>query len=378
MLSLTNDQQMILDSVEQLANEEFRDKAYTWGSEIPWENIELLADHGYMGINFEEKWGGGGMSEFEVMLIVEILGKICPDTANFYHANHLIGPRAIEMFGSEAAKKKYIPPIVEGNDSIAVAISEPEAGSDVQSMNTTVREENGELILNGEKTWVSAVDYSSAAVVWVKFPEGLGSIVVDLDEPNLKISGNYTNMAGHKQAQFVMEDIVVPEENVLTRDRNAFKQQLKSLNWERLGAAMKSNAWAMSAFNMALDYAQNRQQFDQAIGDFQGNEWKIADMAKRIEASRMLTYSAAQTALDQGRVPDRLETAIAKLHSTETVLHVVDESLQLHGANGYMKEHPLEYLYRLARGRRFGAGTDEIIRNNIASVVKENGLPSHW
>jgi alkylation response protein AidB-like acyl-CoA dehydrogenase len=126
----------------------------------------------------------------------------------------------------------------------------------------------------------------------------------------------------------------------------------------------------------ALDYAGDREQFGQPIGDFQGIEWKLADMATELEASRALTYRAAYNAVEQGRVPDRLETSIAKLFSAEMVEDVVSESLQTFGAAGYQKEHPLEYLYRLQRSRRIAAGTDEIMKNNIADELYEGGLPS--
>ncbi|UHQ96291.1 acyl-CoA dehydrogenase family protein [Natrinema halophilum] len=378
MLDLSDEQQMLLTSVEQLAEDKFEKDAFNWEGETPWKNVKLLADRGYFGINYDEELGGGGLTEFEAILVVEAIGRVCPDTANFFHSQHLVGPRGIEMFGTQEAKEKYLPPVINGEDSIAVAISEPEAGSDVKSMKTTVEEKDGELILNGEKTWVSNVYNSSAAVVWVKFPEGLGSVVIELDQPGVEIGEHFTNMAGATQTQFFMNDVVVPEENVLTRERDAFKRQLQALNWERLGATAKANAWAVNAFEKALEYSKNREQFDKPIADFQGNEWKLADMAKNIEASRMLTYSAAQNAVEEGRIPDRLETSIAKLFSTEMIMHVTDEALQLHGANGYMQDHPLEYLYRLARGRRLGAGSDEIQRNTIASVIKSNGLPSHW
>jgi alkylation response protein AidB-like acyl-CoA dehydrogenase len=125
----------------------------------------------------------------------------------------------------------------------------------------------------------------------------------------------------------------------------------------------------------ALEYAQQREQFGQPIGDFQGIEWKLADMITELEAGRMLTYRAAVNAHEQGRIPDRLDTSIAKLYSTERAEHIVSEALQIHGANGYQQGHPLEYLYRMARGRRLAAGSDEIQKNQIAAALKKYGMP---
>lgn len=172
-----------------------------------------------------------------------------------------------------------------------------------------------------------------------------------------------------------MEDVHIPKENVLTRGPEGFKEQLKSLNWERLGNAALCNGTAACAFDKALEYAQDREQFDQPIGDFQGIEWKLADMAKQLQASRALMYQAADTARREDRSPGRLETSIVKLFSAEILEDVVSEALQIHGANGYQQGHPLEYLYRFARSRRIAAGTDEIQKNTIAGGLKENGLP---
>jgi alkylation response protein AidB-like acyl-CoA dehydrogenase len=132
---------------------------------------------------------------------------------------------------------------------------------------------------------------------------------------------------------------------------------------------------ARCAYDKALEYAKEREQFGQSIGEFQGMRWKLADMAKELEASRTLTYRAALNAEQRGRVPDRLEASLAKLYSGETVEYVTSEALQTLGATGYQKGHALEYLYRLQRGRRIAAGTDEVMKNNIADVVFESGLP---
>lgn len=375
MLSLSDEQEMLVSTLEDLAEREFRDKAFEWNGEPPWENVKLLAEQGFLGINFGEEYGGSGMTEFEAILTIETIGRICPDTAEFLYNQQMVAPRAIEMFGSEAAKEKYIPPITNGEDSIVIAISEPEAGSDVGSMRTTVEEEDGELVLNGEKIWVSNVEHSSAAVVWTKFDEGLGSVVIEFDWPGVEVDQHYQNMADHAQTQFRMEDVVIPKENVLTRGSEGFKNQLQALNWERLGSATFANALARNALDKALEYSQSREQFNQSIGDFQGIEWKLADMAKELEGSRAITHRAATRAHEKGRIPDRLDASLAKLYASEMVEQVVSESLQIHGANGYQQDHPLEYLYRLARGRRLAAGTDEIQKNQIARALKENGLP---
>lgn len=368
---------MLVDEVERLAEREFAEKAFEWeGEEYPEENIEILADHGFLGINLPMEYGGGGMSEFDVALQVETIGQICPDTAAAVYGMSMVAPRAIEMFGSESAKEYYLPEVTSGNMQIAIAISEPEAGSDSQNMVTTVEGgDDGELYLTGEKIWVSNVPHSEAAVVWAKFPEGLGTVIMEFDQPGVEIQQHFTNMHGGTQTQFYMEDVHIPKDRVLVRGPEALKEQLKALNWERCGSSMLANSIALNAFDKAVEYAQDREQFGQSIGEFQGIRWKVADMAKDLESSRALTYRAALSAKSNGGTPDRLKTSLAKLASSETVEEVTSEALQIHGANGYQQGHPLEYLYRLARGRRIAAGTDEIMKNNISDVVFDDGLP---
>jgi alkylation response protein AidB-like acyl-CoA dehydrogenase len=375
MIPLTEEQRMLVKSVEEIADREFAGDAFTWEGEKPWENARLLAEEGYLGIGMPEKYGGGGMSEVEVLLVTETVGRICPDTARFISGANLVAPRAVEMFGTEAAKEKYLPPVIQGRDRIAIAISEPKAGSDVKNMNTHVREEGGNLYLTGEKLWPSEVPSSSSAVVWCKFPEGMGAVVMDFDWSGVEIGNHFTNMAGYTQSQFFMEDVHIPKENVLVRGPEVFKEQLNALNWERIDNAVSANTWALSAFDKALEYAQDREQFGQKIGNFQGIEWKLADMAKQIQVSRAFTYNAVQRARRSGNPPGRLETSIAKLYAAEMAEHVTSEAVQIHGANGYQRGHPVEYLYRLARGRRIAGGTDEIQKNTIAEALTDQGLP---
>jgi alkylation response protein AidB-like acyl-CoA dehydrogenase len=374
MISLTPEQKMLVSSVEDIASREFAGRAFDWNGEPPWENVRLLADRGFLGVNFDETYGGGGMTELDAILTIEAVGRVCPDTAEFLYNQTLVAPRAIELFGTDDAKERYLPPVLAGEDSIAIGISEPEAGSDVGSMRTRIDEMDSNLVLSGEKTWVSNVAHSSAVLVWTQFPEGLGSVIVEFDWDGVEILQQYENMAGHHQTHFVMEDVTVPEENVVTRGPDGFKNQLRALNWERLGSATLANSYARCALGKAIDYAEQREQFDQPIGEFQGIEWKLADAVTALEASRALTHQAATRAHEHGRIPDRRDASMAKLQASEMVERVVSEALQIHGANGYQRGHPLEYLYRLARGRRLAAGTDEIQKNQIAASLKQEGL----
>lgn len=164
------------------------------------------------------------MSEFDVALQIETIGRVCPDTTAALYGMSMVGPRTIKMFGSESAKKHYLPKVTSGETSLAIAISEPEAGSDSQNMETTVEETNdGDLYLNGEKIWVSNVLESEAAVVWVRFPEGLGTVIMEFDQPGVQIQQHFTNMHGGSQTHFYMEDVRTPEDRILVRGPEALK-----------------------------------------------------------------------------------------------------------------------------------------------------------
>lgn len=366
---LSDEQRMLVSSLEDLARDEFTEKAFTWQGDHPWENIEALADHGFMGINFEERYGGGGMTEYEAILMVDTISRYCPDTADVVYSLHLVGPLAVHEFGSEAVKETYLPRVAAGETRVGIAISEPGAGSDVMSMATTAEPRGDGYVLEGEKTWLSAIPESSAVVLWAKFPEGLGSVVLDLDADGVERGQVFTNMAGHTQTQLFLNDAFVPADHVLVPP-SEFKEQLRALNWERVGSSMLATGIATCAFAEAYEYSRDREQFGQPIGDFQGIGWKLADMLKEIEVSRALVHDAAIDAVDAGRPPTRLAASVAKLYSSEMAERVVSEALQIHGANGYMQGHPLEYLYRLVRGRRFAAGTDETQKEGIVSELE--------
>jgi len=373
MFEATSEQRMIIESATEIAEQKFVDDTFALETDIPWENIRALADDGFVGVNFDTAYGGGGLSETEAILLIEAIGRRCPDTGAFLGEQSMVAPRAIDMFGTDTLKERYLSRVTSGETGIAIAISEPEAGSDVTNMTTTVKGEEGDLRLNGEKIWVSRVPEYDAAVVWVKFPdEGMGSVVVDFDTDGVEIGQHFTNMAGHTQTQLYFSDVHIPAENVLTHGGEAFQQQLQALNWERLAVAATLNAAMLAAADRALDYAEQRVQFDEAIVDFQGMEWKFADMVTNMQASRALTYAAIP---DGAESPDSLAANSAKLFAGQIAEEVVSEALQVHGANGYQQGHLLEYLYRLVRGYRIAGGTDEIHKNTIAKLLKRQGIP---
>ena len=374
MTTLTPEQQAFAEHAEAVADE-FADDAYSWGGEVPWEKLERLAEEDLYCPSIDKAYGGQGLTDVEALLLIQAVGRACPDTGWFTYMQSMVGPRAIDLFGSEAVKAEYLPAVTAGESFVSIAISEPDAGSDVANMTTEVTESNGKLVCNGEKTWVGGVPFGDAAVTWVRFPEGLGSVVIPYDDPGAEIEQVYTNMAGYAQTHFTIDDVTIPEAHVLTRGTEAFKQQLISLNWERLGSSALTVAWAEAALEQALAYASDREQFDQSLDSFQGIEWKLAEMYRQTETAASLVYGCAAGAQGHERPPSRLRTSTAKLHCSQIAEEVVSEAVQIVGARAYQQGHPLEYLYRFARSRRIAAGTDEMQLNTIARALKSDGLP---
>lgn len=370
---LSDEQRLIYKTATDIAKNKFAEEAFTWEDEFPYRNQEILAEQDLLGIGLPMEYGGSGYSPVEVLLAQEAVGRVCPDTAHILSRSSMGAPRVIAELGSEYLKDKYLPMVCDGDAVLSVAISESQAGSDAGNMQTSIEYDDDELVLNGSKMWVTKAEHCSAFLVYARFPDdNIGAIVVDKDTDGLTLDDGTTNMAGHVQNEIYFDDCVVPQEQVLVHEPEAFKELMIEFNLERCHNAMMCVACGLNSLDRALEFAQEREQFDQPIGDFQGIEWKLADMAIELEAARLMIYRAATNAQD--RDPSRLETSLAKVKANEAGQKVVDEALQIHGAIGYMKESPLEYMYRWVRGWKIAGGTVEIQRDGIASYLKKYGL----
>ncbi|MFB6156977.1 MAG: acyl-CoA dehydrogenase family protein [Haloferacaceae archaeon] len=371
---LSEEQRLLVDTARRIAENELADDAFTWEGEYPMDNAAVLADAGLLGIAISEAYGGGGMTPVEALLVQEEVGRVCPDTAHLITHTAMGAPRAIDILGSDALREKYLPGICAGEYVMAIAISETEAGSAASEMRTSAEVEDGDVVLNGSKMWVSHPTEAAAYLVYARFPEGIGAVVVDADAPGLELAETYTNMYGGTQGELLFDDCRVDEEQVLIRGEDAFKTLLRTFNVERCHNAMMCVSMARNAFEKALDYAQEREQFGQPIGEYQAVGHKLADMATNVEAARLLVLNAAAADRHDGDgLPSRLRTSAAKVFANEMAEDVVSDALQIHGANGYMKGHPVEYLYRKVRGRKLAGGTVEIHRNGIVDALFKHG-----
>jgi alkylation response protein AidB-like acyl-CoA dehydrogenase len=371
--TLTEAQRELKETAADLAAAEFADRAFTWAGELPAANRDTLADHGLLGLALPERYGGGGGTVVDVLLAQEAVGRVCPDTAHVLSRSSMGPPRAIAELGSQELKERYLPAVCAGETTMSVAISEPEAGSDAGAMTTTASADGDTVTLDGMKTWVGKAEEAGAFLVWARFDDGdIGAIVVDAETPGFSLGDAHVNMAGHAQHDLHFDGCELPRERVLAHGDESFKALLTEFNVERCHNAMMCVACGLRAFDEAMAYARDREQFGQQIAEFQGIEWKLADIATQLEAARLMIYRAADNAVRAS--PSRLETSMAKVLANEAGQRAVDEAMQICGARGYMRSHPVEYLYRWVRGWKIAGGTVEVQRNGIARELKKHGL----
>lgn len=370
---LTETERLLQRSARRLAERELADDAFTWEGEYPWPSAEKLAEAGLLGIAISEEYGGGGLEPIHVLLVQEAVGRVCPDSAHVVSKSSMGAPRAIDTLGSDFLREQCLPPVCAGESVLSIAISEAEAGSAAGEMTTSAEDADDGVVVNGRKLWVTQADVADAFLVYVRFPEGVGAVVVDRDTPGFSEGERYVNMAGEAQSELVFDDCHLSDEQVLVRGEDAFVTLLKTFNVERCHNAMICVSMARNAFERTLEYTRSRRQFGHPIAEFQAVRHKLADMAIQLETARLAVFYAAATAASEEGLPTRAQTSIAKVYANEVGERVLTEALQLHGANGYMRGHPIEYMYRKVRGWKIAGGTVEVHRNGIADVLLSKG-----
>lgn len=368
-----NEQQLALqDSARKLAREVFKDKAAHWDrmAEVPWENIRLLGEQGYLGLIIPEQYGGAGASLMDLVLVLEQLGWACVSSTMYVFSSNVHANR-ITQLGTEAHKQKYLPRIASGEMLPCHAMSEPQAGSDAHRMKTSAVRDGDFYVVNGSKCWISRGAVSHLVLVDVVFkdeekaPKGL--LIIEHGTPGFEI-GKVEEMMGHRgspSTELIFRDCRVPVGNRMAH--GDFSASLMSMSLSRCCNSAIALGVAQRAYDEAVDYVQQREAFGKHLADFQGLRWMVADMAVKLEAARMLIYRAAANAT--AGFPSELEAAIAKTFANEAALAVVSDAMQLFGANGYSAAYPMERLYRDVRGFAIAGGTTQIQRNLIARKV---------
>ncbi len=379
--SLTSDQIAFADSVDRLARTELAPGALVraHSTDYPWDVAQLLAENGLLGITMPEAEGGQGGTLMDAVIAIQTIAQHCPKSADVVQAGNFGPIRTFAQFASPRLKEKYLCDLLAGRTLIGLGMSEPGAGSAVTELATTATQVPGGYRINGTKVFSTHSPTATAFLVYVRFGQGevakglqaIGSVVVDRDAPGLTIGQPSSFMSGEEWSQLYFDDCFVPDENLLLGE-GGFKKQIAGFNVERLGNSSRALALGRFAFNRAKTYALERKQFGKRIADFQGIQWKFAEMAVKLDAAQLLLYRAASNA-DQSAtgLPSAYETAIAKYMCNTAGFEVANEALQVMGASGYSQLELVEYCLRRTRGWMIAGGSLEILKNRIAEEVLE-------
>lgn len=373
---LTSEQAMIKRTIKEFSEEEVapgaieRDKT----KQFPTEIFKKLGELGMLGLPFPEEYGGAGADTVSFAIVTEELSRGCASTGITYSAHISLGGAPINLFGTEEQKQKYLEPICTGESLGAFGLTEPNAGSDAGGTQTTAKVENGEYVINGSKCFITNASYAKHLALTAITGDNNGmkeisAIIVPTNAPGFTVIDNYEKMGlnASNTTELVMENVRVPVENLLGKKGEGFKQFLITLDGGRIGIGAMAVGVAQAAYEKALQYAQERKQFGKSLSKFQAIQFKLADMAMKIELARNMVYKAAWLK-DQGR-PFSKEASMCKLYASEIAMEVADQAVQIHGGYGYMREYEVERYMRDAKLLEIGEGTSEVQRMVIARLI---------
>jgi alkylation response protein AidB-like acyl-CoA dehydrogenase len=373
---LNEEQQQIKYSVREFAESEIRPNIMEWdeSQHFPEELRPKLAELGLLGVVFPEEYGGAGMGYVEYATIIEEIGRVDGSVGLSVAAHNSLCSNHIYTFGSEEQKQKYLVPLVRGESFGAWGLTESQAGSDASGTRTYAVRSNGGWKVNGSKNFIThAIACNTLVAVAVTDKEkgnrGISAFIFDKSMEGFRSDKkeNKLGMRASETASVVFEDCYVPDENRLGNEGEGFLQAMQVLDGGRISIAALSVGIAQGAYEAALKYAKERQQFGKPIAEFQAIQFKLADMATQIEAARLLTLQAAFLK-DAGKKTTR-ESAMAKLFASEIAVKVAEESVQIHGGYGYTKDYPAEKYWRDSKLCTIGEGTSEIQRMVIAKQL---------
>lgn len=386
---LTQEQKEIQEAARQLARETIAPRAAEVDrtEEYPWDNVNALRDAGFMGMTIPREFGGRGLGFLEAALVIEEMASVCGVTGRIAVEANMGAISAIMTYGSDEQKKLAAGLVLSG-DKPAICITEPDAGSAATQMTTRADRTDGGYVINGRKHWITGGGVSRLHLIFARVfdkageEQGIGGFIAVRDEaPGLKVTHREPTMGlrGIPECVLDFEDLEVPYSMVLMPPSGfgrGFADLMNAYNSQRVGAGTVALGIARGAYDTALEYTKNREQFGRPIGEFQGLQWMLADMSTQISAGRTLLHDAARSAGDgDGAFPDALKAAQAKLFTSEMAIKVSNDALQIFGAAGYSRANPIERMVRDARMFTIGGGTAQILRTVIASRLLGWKLP---
>ena len=370
---LSEEQQRFRDSVSGFARRFLQKGALerAHSDAYPHDVARQMAAEGLFGIAFPESAGGQGGTLMDAVLAIEAVAAYCPRSADVIQAGNFGPVRVLAEHASEAQRERFLKPLLAGGALISVGMTEPEAGSAVTDLETTATPDGDGYRINGTKVFTTHGPYADFILAYVRFAkgiDGIGSVIVEKGAEGFSYGRPTRFLSGDEWAQLYFEDVYVDAEQVLLGP-GGFKKQISGFNVERIGNAARSLALGRYAYDAARVYAKERTQFGRPICEFQGIQWKFAEMKMRLEAAGLLLYRAASRA--DGGVPSAEDTAIAKAYCNRVGFEAASEALQVMGGAGYSLDSLVEYCFRRTRGWMIAGGSVEILKNRIAEGVFE-------
>jgi alkylation response protein AidB-like acyl-CoA dehydrogenase len=373
---LTDEQEHLRKEIRDFAQREILPNVMRWdeASEFPADVVRQMGQMGLMGIIFPAEYGGAGLGYVDYMTAIEELSAVDGSVGIIVAAHNSLCSNHIFLAGNEEQRRKYIPKLASGEWLGAWGLTEPNSGSDAAGAKTTAVLKGDKWVLNGNKTFITNGHYADVAVVIAvtdktQGTHGLSAFVVEKGTPGFR-PGKKENKLGLRASdtsELIFEDCEIPSENLLGKLGEGFVDSMRVLDGGRVSIAALSLGIARGALEASLRYVKERRQFGKAIAEFQGVQWKLADMATELDAARLLTLRAA-VLKDAGQRVTR-ESSMAKLYASEVAVRICDEAVQLHGGYGFIKDYPAEKFYRDVKLCTIGEGTSEIQRMVIAREI---------
>ena len=375
--SYTPEQEILRETIRDFALNEIAPHSLEWDEKqhFPLDVFQKLGELGMMGAVVDPQYGGAGLGYPEYVVVVEELARVDGSIALSVAAHNSLCANHINLLGSEEQKKKYLTPLANGKSLGAWALTEPGSGSDAASAQTRATRKGGCWVLNGAKSFCTHGSFADTYVILAvtdrsKGKHGISSFIVEKGTPGLT-PGKKENKLGCRSsdtASLALEECCVPDENLLGEEGEGFIDALKVVDGGRISIAAMSLGIAQGSLDCSIKYSKERQQFGQPISDFQAIQWKLADMATRIEAARLLTYQSAWMKQQQETSVFKY-SSMAKLYASEVAVWAAEQAIQIHGGYGYTKDYPPEKYWRDAKLGTIGEGTSEIQRMVIAREV---------
>ncbi|MDA8370716.1 MAG: acyl-CoA dehydrogenase family protein [Nocardiopsaceae bacterium] len=375
---LNDEQRLFRDTLRDFADNEIRPVAQEWEAtdRYPTEIVETMKDMGLFGLTVPEEYGGLDVDMVSFALVFEEISKAWMGIAGIL-GSHSLACWTIARHGTEEQKRRYLPDLATGKRRSGIGLTEPGAGTDLQGIATTARRDGDHYVVNGSKTWITNARYADPLPVLVKTDpsatpahKGMSVLLIEADTPGFTVQRDLPKLGykGTESCEILLEDVRVPAENLLGGvEGRGMQQVLSGLETGRINVAARSLGIAQASYDEALSYAGQREAFGKPIHDFQAIQLKLADMAIKVQAARLLVYWAAAQA-DAGKRVD-MEAGMAKAFASEAAVECSLAAMQVHGGYGYSKEFVVERLYRDAPLMSIGEGTNDIMRTVIAKAL---------